>query len=158
MDASRILPNLFVGPCPKDPADIDQLGQALGVTAVLNLQTQQDFDYWSIDWDQLEAAYRAAGIDVRRVPIEDFNPDDLRHRLPGGVAALDALLKAGHTTYVHCSAGINRAPSTVIAYLHWVEGWELDRAVAHVTERRACDPYVEAIRLASEDWGRDAET
>lgn len=35
--------------------------------------------------------------------------------------------------------------------LHWLEGRSLEEAVAHVTRCRNCDPYVDAIRLASED-------
>jgi protein-tyrosine phosphatase len=64
---------------------------------------------------------------------------------------LDGLLRAGHTVYVHCNAGMNRSPSTVVAYLHWVRGIGLDEAVEYVTSRHLSDPYVEAIRLATED-------
>ena len=158
MDYSEILPNLFVGSCPKSPADIDGLQRDGRITAVLNVQTQEDFDYWGIDWDKLEAYYRRMGVEVRRVPVRDFDPQDLRNRLPEAVEAVDELLSDDHVAYVHCSAGINRSPSTVIAYLHWIEGWHLDRAVDHVTTCRSCDPYVEAIRLATEDRSRNPET
>ena len=60
----------------------------------------------------------------------------------------------GTPFFVHCSAGVNRSPSTVIAYLHWVLDWEFDRAFDHVIGCRSCDPYVEAIKLASGDWSR----
>lgn len=153
MQFDQILPHVYVGSCPMDGADVDALARA-GVTAVLNLQTDDDFDCWGIHWDQLEACYRRVEIDVRRVPVRDFDPDALRRGLPDCAGTLAELLRAGHTVYVHCSAGINRSPTTVIAYLHWVEGWELDEAVAHVTRRRACDPYVEAVRLAGEDRQR----
>ena len=59
----------------------------------------------------------------RRVPARDFDEDDLRQNLPQCVAALDQLLTAGNTVYVHCTAGMGRAPSTVIAYLVWREHW-----------------------------------
>jgi protein-tyrosine phosphatase len=156
MDASEILPCLFVGSCPRNTADIDALNRDAGITAVLNVQTDEDFSYWGIVWGTLEAHYRVSGIEIRRVPVRDFDPDDLRLKLPHCVEALGQLLGGGHVAYVHCSAGINRAPSTVIAYLHWVEKWDLDRAVEHVTRSRSCDPYVAAIRLASEDRANDA--
>jgi protein-tyrosine phosphatase len=151
MDVDQMLPRLFVGSCPTDPADIDSLGTNVGITAVLNLQTEEDFDSWGIDWHEMEAAYRRCGIELRRVPVQDFSPADLRRKLPAGVEALDELLRAGHTVYVHCNGGVNRSPSIVVAYLHWVQGMGLNKALAYVTKRRSCDPYAEAIRLATED-------
>ncbi len=152
MDYDQILPPLFVGACPRRPRDIDQLKEDSGITAVLNLQTVGDFSYWGIDWSELELHYQRSGIEVRRVPVTDFDRDDLRRNLPKCVRTLDELLRGGHTAYVHCSAGINRSPSTVIAYLHWIEQFELDKAITHVMQRRPCDPYLEAIRAATEDW------
>ena len=151
MDVSQILPDLFVGSCPGSPADIDQLRQAFGVTAVLNVQTDDDMVIWGIDWDGLESHYQTTSIEVRRVPVRDFDPDDLRRQLPECVRVLDKLLHQGDTVYIHCNMGINRSPTIVIAYLHWVLGWDLEKATDHVLECRSCDPYVDAIGLASED-------
>jgi hypothetical protein len=151
VDVSQILPNLFVGSYPASPADIDRLRREFGVTAVLNVQTDDDMHYWGVPWRRLEAHYRKAGIEVRRVPVRDFDPDDLRRKLPQCVDALDQLLEVGRTVYVHCNMGMNRSPSIVIAYLHWVLGRDLEQATAHVLKCRSCDPYIEAIRLASED-------
>lgn len=154
MDADRILPHVLVGSCPAEPDDVARLKSDLGVTAVLSLQTDEDFDYLGIDWRGLEAAYRASAMQVRRVPVTDFNREELRRMLSECVEALDELLREGHTVLVHCTAGVNRSPSTVVAYLHWIEGLPLDEAVRVVTQRRSCDPYVEAIRLATEDRGK----
>jgi hypothetical protein len=41
-----------------------------------------------------------------------------------------------------------------MTYLLWVEGQGLEEATAHVLKCRSCDPYVEAIRLASDDRER----
>lgn len=151
MDFDKIVARVFVGSSPLSGDDIRQLRQGCGITAVLNLQTDEDFAFWGIDWPTLERCYRECRMEVRRVPVRDFDPDDLRRRLPECVAALAELLRAGHTVYVHCSAGVNRSPSTVVAYLHWVEGWRFDEAVTHVTTHRACDPYVQSIWLATQD-------
>jgi protein-tyrosine phosphatase len=153
MDVDQILANLFVGSCPRDPADIDSLATKSGITAVLNVQTDEDLAYWDISWHEMEAVYRRSGIEVRRVPVQDFNPEELRRKLPACVQAPDGLLRAGHTVYVHCSAGMNRSPSTVVAYLHWVQGMPLNEAVEYVLNRHPSDPYVEAIRLATADRG-----
>ncbi len=136
MDLDKILPQLFVGSCPRNVQNIDLLRQELGVTAVLNVQTDDDFDDWGIDWDQLARHYRKAGIDVRRVPVRDFDHDHLREQLPECGRILDELLRNGHTVYVHCSAGVNRSPSTVIVYLHWYKGVDLEEAVEFVMVHR----------------------
>jgi protein-tyrosine phosphatase len=149
MDHSEILPNLLVGSCPRNAEDIDRLRREAGVTAVLCLQTDEDLSYWDISRHWLAAEYHRAGIEFRRAPIQDFDPDALRESLPGCVEVLDSLLREGHTVYLHCNVGVNRSPSVAIAYLYWVQGMPLDEAVTFVTQRRACDPYVEAVRLAS---------
>ena len=121
---------------------------------MLNAQTDDDMTRWGINWRRLELHYREAGVELRRVPVRDFDPDHLRRQLPKGVEVLDELLRAGHTVYVHCNMGVNRSPSIVIAYLHWVLGWDLDKATDHVMRCRSCDPYVDVIRLANEDRQR----
>ena len=154
MRVDGILPQIFVGSCPVSRADIDRLKADFGVTGLLNLQTEDDFRYMGIDWPDLETHYRETAIAVRRSPVRDFDPASLRENLPQCVTHLDALLRAGHTVYVHCNAGINRSPTTIIAYLHWVERQELGEAVWLVTSRHACEPYVMAIVQATEAWQR----
>jgi protein-tyrosine phosphatase len=151
MDVSQIFPNLFVGSFPGSVRDIERLARNFRVTAVLSLQSDDDLAYLGLDWQRMAAWYGQSGIAVRRVPIWDFDRRDLRKQLPLCVAALDELLRAGHTVYVHCNMGINRSPSAVIAYLCWIQGRDLEQAVDHVMRCRPCDPYVEVIRLAGQD-------
>ena len=106
---------------------------------------------WGVNWYRLDAHYEQAGVEIHRVPVRDFDRDDLRRQLSECVEVLDKLLSQGHTVYVHCNMGVNRSPTIVIAYLHWVLGWDLEKATAYVTRYRSCDPYVETIRLANED-------
>ena len=127
--------------------DIMQL-KAAGITAVLNLQTDDDIRNREIDWPAMEDAYRQHEIEIRRFPIEDFSPSDMRRKLRAGVRVLDGLIHAGHVVYLHCNAGINRSPTLAVAYLHWAEKWDLDAAHVHVLNCRPCDPYVQEIRLA----------
>jgi protein-tyrosine phosphatase len=148
MRPMQILPKLWVGSYPDSPATIDSLRDLWGVTAVLNLQTADDFYYLELDWPALAEHYHRCGMILQHYPVRDFDAEDLRRNLPGCAEALDELRRAGHTVYVHCTMGINRAPTVIIAYLHWIEGWELDEAVAHVTRHHSCEPFVEAIRAA----------
>jgi protein-tyrosine phosphatase len=149
MSTAQILPELFLGPCPRGIEDIDQLKRAFAITAVLNLQTDEDMMEDRIVWPAHAAHYQAAGIEAVRMPIRDFDPDDLCAKLPAGVRALERLLASGHVMYLHCTAGQSRSPTVAIAYLHWCRGMELEEAVAHVRERRWCWPEVDAIREAN---------
>jgi protein-tyrosine phosphatase len=151
VDPDQVFPNILVGACPRTAEHIDQLKNDFGITAILNLQTEEDFDYWGVNWEALAAHYRDSGIVVCRTPVRDFDANALRRNLAHCVESLDELLRDGHTVYVHCTAGINRSPSTVIAYLLWVEKWDWDRAVDQVTSRHKCDPYLDVISLATED-------
>jgi protein-tyrosine phosphatase len=155
MDYDQILPELFVGSHPASSDEIDRLQAESDITAVLNVQTDGDMQYVNLDWGSLQAHYTARGIELRRVPVRDFDPVDLREKLPACVRVLNQLLAAGRPVYVHCTAGAGRSPSVVIAYLHWCRGWDLDEAVAHVKHRRPCSPNVEAIQLATQDLLND---
>ncbi len=157
IDLTRIQPELFVGNCPRTAVDVDRLRSGPGITAILNLQTDTDIVDQGVDWEVLLERYLSCDLVVVRWPIEDFNPTDLRHQLSGAVRQLDTLITAGHRVYVHCTAGIGRAPAVAIAYLSWVGGWELEDAHSYVVERRVCAPYIEAIRKASSDQDQSTE-
>ena len=147
MEYAKILPHLFVGSYPSNAEDVEKLRRECGITAVLNLQTDEDICSRDIAWELLEAHYRACGILLFRVRVRD-EVAALREKLPECVRALDRLLEARYMVYLHCTAGVGRSPTVAIAYLHWCQGWDLDAAVAYVKERRPCSPNVEAVRLA----------
>lgn len=53
--------------------------------------------------------------------------------------------------YVHCTAGLGRAPAVIIAYLYWFRGLPLHQAYDYLTSIRPCGPKKEAIRGATFD-------
>lgn len=150
MDYTEMLPELFVGSYPQGIGEIDRLKRETGVTAVLSLQTDDDLRHLNVDWDELTAYYAACEIELRRIPIRDGDPVDLQVNLPESVKLLDELMSAGHTVYVHCTAGSGRAPSVVVAYLVWHRNWDLDEAATYVKQRRVCSPNIDAVRRAVE--------
>lgn len=148
MTYSKILPRLYVGSGPCGLADVQSVKEELGVTAVLNLQTDDDFQARPLAPVHLESIYRGYGMEMRRLPIQDVDPDDLREKLPAAASLLWELLETGHVVFVHCAAGVGRAPSVVVAYLHWFRGWRLRAAERHVQRSHPCMPNVQAIQLA----------
>ncbi len=77
--------------------------------------------------------------------MRDFNLRDQQERLPEAVASLHRLISDGHRVYVHCTAGINRAPLTVLAYLTFVEGMTSADAMVLIRRGRPeASPHWEA--------------
>lgn len=145
IDSAEITPNLLVGPCPYDAEEFQEL-KAQAVTAILSLLTADDEEELCVH-GIVEAT--RAGLEYRNVAVNDFDNLDLKKKLPECVEALDDLLKNGHRVYVHCTAGVNRSPTVVVAYLHWRLHWALEQALDHVQTRRRCCPRGDLIQLAS---------
>lgn len=99
-------------------------------------------------WETLETHYRTSGIELCRIPVRDFDPADLREKLPECVRALERLITASYSVYLHCTLGAARSPTVAIAYLHWCKRWDLDQAAGYVKARWRCSPNIEAVRLA----------
>jgi len=150
---AQVLPRLFIGSHPRTIEDIERLRREAGITAVLNIHTDDDMRSANLDWRPLEAYYKASPVLLLcRVPMVEEQVE-LRAKLCRCIEKLNQLLAKGHTVYLHCTAGIGRAPTVAIGYLHTCLGWELDEAVAHVKTARQCAPHVEALRLAISDQG-----
>ena len=58
--------------------------------------------------------------------IADFDGESLRRCLPRIVLAIAGALSAGGRVYVHCTAGLGRAPAACIAWRYWFDGMQLD--------------------------------
>jgi protein-tyrosine phosphatase len=143
-DVSWILPALLVGGYPH-PHDVPWLAEAHGVGAVLSLQDDADLAAKGLDAAALDAAYRAAGLVFARLPVPDGDEERMVRVLPEAVARVAAFRAAGHVVYVHCNAGMNRAPTVAIGFVHVHEGRALAAAVRLVKARRPCLPFQGAL-------------
>lgn len=149
-DVSTILDNLMVGEYP-NPDDVGWLRDVHGVTAVLSLQDDTDLASKNLALATLERAYAGAGLRFHRVPVPDGATDVLGARLPAIVALIGELLGAGERVYLHCNAGMNRAPTAAIAYLHVHRELSLPAARDFVKARRACVPYMRVLEARYSD-------
>ena len=140
-------PELWVGGY-LEADDFAWLATALGIHAVLSLQDDFDLASKRLMLGDLEQAARASGVAFARVPIADGDTVGLARRLPETVALLAKLIQDHGPTYLHCNAGINRAPTVAIAYLHVHHALPLRDAIDHLKERRVCLPYVSALEAA----------
>ncbi len=143
-DHNFVLPDLAIGEYPT-PEDAAWLRDVQDFAAVVSLQDDEDLHRKGLRLPALNRAYAAVGIMLHRHPAEDGNVDSLRVVLDAAVAALHDHLSRGERVYLHCNAGLNRAPTVAIAYLHVHRGLSLAAARDHVKAARACVPYMRLL-------------
>jgi hypothetical protein len=144
-----ITDGIFVGTCPASTVDVQRLKQA-GITAILNMQTDRDFNVNGINWPMLEKNYHQSGISSYRYPIIDFDDDDMLSLIGGAAKLLDEITKNHPRIYVHCTAGQQRSPSAVITWLAWQKNHALENAINIVMKARKCDPPLHVLRKADD--------
>lgn len=145
---SQIESDIFVGSAPQNSVDVSRLKQ-MKVTAVLSLQSNDDLLTHKIDWKKLQSAYQYNDIVVQRFAIIDFDESDLAQKLPEPVRALHQLLSIGHRVYVHCNAGVCRAPATVLTYLCYARGMSMQQGLDYIRRNRPqAHPYIGAVEKA----------
>lgn len=145
---SRIENNLYLGSAPANSVDAARL-KSMNVTAVLCLQSNDDFKAHRISLEKLQNAYSYNEIQFLRFPIQDFDETDLGNRLPEPVRALNNLLSVGHTVYLHCNVGVCRAPATLLAYLCHYRDMSIQAGLDYIREQRPqVNPYIGAVNRA----------
>jgi protein-tyrosine phosphatase len=112
----------------------------LGITHIINMQVEFDDRPLAEPWE----------IKVLWIPIDDdFQPKSPEIFEYGTDFAREALQDRKSRLYIHCAAGVHRAPMMALAVLCSL-GWELERAQTHILERRYVvdwkDVYVESVR------------
>jgi protein-tyrosine phosphatase len=139
MDITWVTERVALGGGIWNARNMEELAQA-GVTHVVNMQ---------IEFDDRPLA-KAHGIRVLWNPTDDDflpKPPELLKR--GVDFALEALEEPEARIYVHCAAGVHRAPMMTLAVLCALE-WEMDEAMVLIETRRPvvdfADVYVESVR------------
>ena len=140
---------LAIGEYPT-PEDAPWLRSSPAISAVVCLQDDADLDRKGLSLPALQRAYAAHGIGFHHVPVPDGDGDRLVARLDETVALVAGLIARGERVYLHCNAGLNRAPTVAIAYLHVHHGQALAAACEMVKAQRPCVPY---MRLLLEHFG-----
>ncbi|KAL8453094.1 hypothetical protein Emed_000964 [Eimeria media] len=157
---SRILPNLYVGSCPRQLQHIRHLKQDLKVTVVFNLQTADDLRANFPDPlastrspEAVSLLYESAGIRYVWMPTEDMSDACRKLVVAQCALLLDALLQNGHCVYVHCNAGVGRSVAAVSAYLCFSVGLDLRKVNFLINAKRPVAYWDEkAIRSGLVDY------
>ena len=141
---SVISDELLVGEYPGQ-TDIAWLKDTYGITAVHNLQDDDDLRMNGLDARGLSAEYTLQGIDYVRTPIQDGSADAMAERLEAALHDLRDLVAPGSRVYLHCNAGMNRAPTLAIAFLRAYRQMSLEEAMVLVKKNRACGPFMTVL-------------
>lgn len=111
-----------------------------GITHIINMQ---------IEFDDRELAM-PYNIQVLWNPTDDdflFKPPELFRRAVD--FALQALDRSESRLFIHCAAGVHRAPMMTLALLCAL-GWEISEAMRHIQKRRPvvdfADVYVRSVQ------------
>ncbi|XP_043726137.1 phosphoglucan phosphatase LSF2, chloroplastic [Telopea speciosissima] len=156
MNYTHITHHLIVGSQPQKREDIDHLKKEEKVAYILNLQQDKDIEYWGIELGSIVNRCKELGIRHMRRPARDFDPDSLRKGLPKSVSSLEWAISEGKgRVYVHCTAGLGRAPAVAIAYMFWFCDMNLNKAYERLTSKRPCGPNKRAIRGATYDLAKN---
>jgi len=150
VDSNEIIPaRLWVGGYLQ-PEDVKLLAKNL-ISTVVSLQTDEDLASRGIQIKKLLKAFQESGIELRRVPIADFDKNGLVANLPLCVSELQVALQPEWArVYLHCTAGINRSPTVAAAYLIRSRDMSAKDAYDYVTGRRHCSPYVDVLEQYAE--------
>jgi len=140
---SEILPELLVGEYPL-PSDAAWLHHEHGVTAILSLQDDADLSSKGLRFVDLVDAFREQSLAFHRIPVTDGDTEMLAIRLDEIVDLIGQLARGGRL-YLHCNAGMNRAPTAAIAYVHVGHRMPLAAARDFVRQRRFCIPYMSVL-------------
>ena len=138
MDMTWVTDRIAVGGGIWNELKMIEVAEA-GVTHVINMQIEFDDRHLGIPH----------GINILWNPTDDdfqFKPAELLQR--GVEFALEALEHPNTRVFIHCAAGVHRAPMMTLAVLRAM-GWELKEAMKLIQKRRPvvdfADVYVRSV-------------
>jgi protein-tyrosine phosphatase len=150
MDLTWISERLALGGGIWTDAKMGEVARA-GITHIIDMQ---------VEFDDTELA-KPYGIHVLWNPVDDdFQPKPPEVFQRGVDFALEAMEDPGAKVFIHCAAGVHRAPMMALAVLRAM-GWTLGTALKHVYARRPvvdfADVYVQSVEDFMQGY-EEAET
>ncbi|NLG96554.1 MAG: dual specificity protein phosphatase family protein [Chloroflexi bacterium] len=133
---SQVTPQLYVGP------QFNKRGKRFlemqGFTGCVNMRIEKD-----------DAALGLALTRYLHLPTVDDDAPSIEHLIKG-VEFIREVIESGGKVYIHCGAGVGRAPSMAAAYL-MSTGCTLDEALAMIRKSRPfiaiTPPQMEQLKI-----------
>lgn len=117
----QVTPQLYVG--SQFNASGKRLLEQRGISSCVNMRIERD-----------DAAFGLALPQYLHLPTIDDDAPSFEH-LEKGVDFISGIIKGGGKVYIHCGAGVGRAPTMAAAYLI-AEGCTLEEALAKIRKVR----------------------
>jgi atypical dual specificity phosphatase len=140
VDAVEVIPGLQMGAAPSRRA-ARRLARA-GVTHSIDLLRHQDAVTVTV-WPE--------DVFTHSYPLQEYEAPDIAE-LRQVSSEVASLIAQGEVVYVHCRAGIQRAPTVVCAVLMQM-GWSLADAYRVVSSRRAVTAMSEEQLAVLQQFG-----
>jgi protein tyrosine phosphatase (PTP) superfamily phosphohydrolase (DUF442 family) len=141
MDITWITQRIALGGGIWNAENMAEIARA-GITHIIDMQ---------IEFDDTPLG-RPYGIEVLWNPTDDdfqLKPAELFER---GVEFASAALDVGESkVFIHCAAGVHRAPMMTLAVL-CSQGWELQDAITAITSRRPVADFAEVYVMSVEKF------
>lgn len=148
MDMTWVTDRIAVGGGIWNDQNMEEL-VTMGVTHIIDMQ---------IEFDDRPVA-EPYGVKVLYNPTDDdFQPKPPELFQRGVAFALDALDVPNSKLYIHCAAGVHRAPMMTLAVLR-ATGWPVEDAISLIQRRRYvvdfADVYVDSVENFMAVYERD---
>src|SRR5215471_12418862 len=138
MDITWITGRLAVGGGIWNPENMAVVARS-GITHIIDMQIEFDDSALAAPFG-IEVLWNATDDDFQPKPPELFQR--------GVDFALQALERADAKLFVHCAAGVHRAPMMLLGIM-CNDGWEMDEAMDLISSRRPvvdfAEVYVESV-------------
>lgn len=146
MDMTWITPRIAVGGGIWTEDQMDELAR-MGVTHIIDMQ---------IEFDDTELA-RPYDVKVLWNPVDDdFQPKPPEVFRKGVEFAIGALDQPDTKLYIHCAAGVHRAPMMGLAVLRSL-GYNLDEAIEMIETKRHVVDFADVYVRSVEEFMKNYE-
>ena len=135
---SRVTDSIYVG--PQHRANGKRALEHAGITHIINMRSEFDDESYGLTLgDDRSDNYCY-------LPTIDDDPISAEH-IERGIAFIDSAIEGGGKVYIHCSAGVGRAPSMAAAFLI-SRGYSTEEALGLIRQAR---PFIKptAVQMSA---------
>jgi len=147
---------ILAGPNPVSEVDVSALA-AQGVTHVLDLRQEREWNGGYVYGHSALAAYARHGISRKNVPIEDGSAPSPEALDAAFAFVAETVALPGSLLYAHCYAGIERTATILCAWRCRTHGESFDTALTALRSRGWPAHPLPWQRQAVEGWVEDFE-
>ena len=135
---SRVTDSIYVG--PQYRANGKRALEHAGITHTVNMRSEFDDEQYGLTLGDVRSDSHCY------LPTVDDDPISVEH-IERGIAFIDSAIEGGGKVYIHCSAGVGRAPSMAAAFLI-SRGYSTEEALGLIRQAR---PFIKptAVQISA---------